>query len=152
MATRKRGKSRRIASAAAEARRAATQVRAYFATQPPVARRALRRLRDAIRAAAPGAVEGFSYRMPVFRYEGRPLVWYAAFKAHCSLFPMTPEIRRVLGRALDGYETSKGTVRFPLTPLPPVALVKRLVKARLGELRATLAQGPGPRAGRHAAP
>ena len=61
------------------------------------------------------------------------LVWYAAFKNHCSLYPMTGAIRRKLAGDLKGFEMSKGTVRLPLAKPIPVGLVKKLVKARMAE-------------------
>ena len=110
------------------------QVRAYFAATPPKARAALNKIRAAIRSVAPRAQEAFSYRIPAFKLADRPLVWYGAFTNHCSLYPMTGEIRRKLARDLKGYETSKGTVRLPLAKPIPVGLVKKLVKARIAEL------------------
>jgi uncharacterized protein YdhG (YjbR/CyaY superfamily) len=109
----------------------------YLATIPAAKRGALQKLRAAIRAAAPGAEEGFSYGLPAFRLDGRPLVCYGASTNHCSFFPMSPAVIRAHADELEKYETSKGTIRFPPDKPLPAALVRKLVKARVAELRAT---------------
>lgn len=113
-----------------------TLIQSYLAALPPATRKRMRELRDAIRAAAPGADEGFTYRIPGFRVNGRPLVWYAGWKEHCSMYPITPALLRAHALDVEGYDTSKGTIRFPLDRPLPTALVRRLLKARLAEVTA----------------
>jgi uncharacterized protein YdhG (YjbR/CyaY superfamily) len=104
----------------------------YIARAPPKFRPELRRLRKTIRAAAPDAEEVLSYAMPAFRQNGM-LVYYAAFKDHCSLFPGSPTVRRQFAAEMKPFEAGKGTLRFtPEHPLP-VDLVRRIVKARVAE-------------------
>jgi uncharacterized protein YdhG (YjbR/CyaY superfamily) len=67
----------------------ATTVADYIANAPPVARRALKQLRTAIKAAAPGITERISYRIPTFDLDGRYLLYIAAFKRHVSVYPVT---------------------------------------------------------------
>jgi uncharacterized protein YdhG (YjbR/CyaY superfamily) len=109
--------------------------RAYFASLPPAVRTRMKTIRDMVRDIVPDAVEVFSYGVPGFRLDGKPLVWYAAFTHHTSLYPMTAAIRRAHAVALKDHKMSTGTVQFPLDEPLPTALVKRLIKARLAELR-----------------
>lgn len=106
-----------------------------MATLPGPARSALARLRAAIRSAAPReATETISYGIPAFKAK-RVLVWYAAFSTHCSLFP-TAAVIDAFRRELAPYTIAKGTVQFPIGKPLPVALIKKLVRAR-----AALAKG-----------
>lgn len=110
-----------------------TEVEDYLADLPEDARATLERIRKAVRAAAPGAEEKIGYGMPGFYLDGHPLTYYAAFKAHCSLFPASPSVINAFADELGGYEVAKGTIRFPIGKPPPAALIKRIVKARIEE-------------------
>ena len=115
---------------------ARAQIDAYMRAQPPEARKALKQVRAIVRATVPAAVEHFSYQMPAFRLDDRGLIWYAAFTGHYSIFPVGAQLVRSLGKAAEKYETSnKGTIRFPLEGPVPVSIVRKIVKARIVELR-----------------
>jgi len=110
-----------------------TSVEDYLAALPDEQRVVLEKLRKTIRAAAPEASETISYQMPTFKDHGRVLVYYAAFRGHCSLFPASNAVMAALGEELTPYFSGKGTLRFtPDKPLP-AALVKKIVMARIEE-------------------
>src|ERR1035438_1400485 len=89
-------------------------VNEYLAGVPEPARTTLKKIRATIRSVVPPeATEAISYGMPAFQYKG-PLFAYAAFKAHCSLFPMGSSVMKLFQDDLKGFETSKGTIRFPV--------------------------------------
>jgi uncharacterized protein YdhG (YjbR/CyaY superfamily) len=105
----------------------------YLAALSTDKRAALQTLRKTIRSVVPRAEECISYSVPAFRLDGKLLVGFGASSAHCSFYPMSGRTVKTLARDLDGYETSKGTIRFsPDHPLP-VALVRKLVTTRIAE-------------------
>ena len=113
------------------------QVEAYLAALPADTRRHVQELRETIRAAAPGAVESFGYGMPAFSLDGKPFVWYGAWKHHSGFYPLSQATTRALAAELEGYDISgKGTIRFRLDQPAPRALVRRLVKAEVGRRKA----------------
>jgi uncharacterized protein YdhG (YjbR/CyaY superfamily) len=110
-----------------------SSVEEYLAALPADKRTALEKLRKTIKAAAPEATETISYQMPAFKDHGRILVYYAAFKDHCSLYPASEAVMEALGDELKPYFAGKGTIRFPADKPLSAALVRKIVKARLEE-------------------
>ncbi len=97
-------------------------------------RDALQEIREAIHAVTPNAEECISYGIPAFRLNGRSLVFFGAWANHCALYPGSSATLKKFRNELRDFQTSKGTLRFsPDNPLP-VALVKKLVKARVAQI------------------
>lgn len=112
---------------------AARTVADYMARTPPPARRLLKQLRTAIKAAAPGITERISYRIPTFDLDGRYLLYIAAFREHVSLYPVTAGMVARYAKAIAPYRAGKGTLRFPLDGVIPTGLITKLAKVRVRE-------------------
>jgi uncharacterized protein YdhG (YjbR/CyaY superfamily) len=108
-----------------------TTIDEYFAALGDVQRAALEKLRKSIRAAAPAAVECISYQLPAFRLDGKLLVAFGAWANHCAFYPGA--VMEDLGVELEGYDTSKGTIRFLSSHPLPATLVRKIVKARIAK-------------------
>lgn len=115
----------------------ATNTDEYMTRLTEAQRAGITALREAIRAAAPGAEDAFGYGIPAFRLHGKPFIWYAAWKRHFSLYPLSAAMLREHAGAIAGYETAKGTIRFPASRPLPLDLVRALVASRIAELRMT---------------
>jgi uncharacterized protein YdhG (YjbR/CyaY superfamily) len=105
----------------------------YLARLPLDKRAVLEKLRRTIRAAAPGVEECISYQLPAFRLDGKVLVLYGATANHCSFYPGSGTAVEAHKGDLEGYRTSKGTIRFGAAKPLPAALVRKIVKYRIAE-------------------
>jgi uncharacterized protein YdhG (YjbR/CyaY superfamily) len=106
----------------------------YLTAVSPDQRAALEKLRKTIKAAVPDAEECISYGLAAFRLDGKPLVAFGASDKHCAFYPMSSTTVKTFAKELAGYDTSKGTIRFQAIKPLPVALVRKLVKARIAEI------------------
>jgi len=120
-------------SRAVKSKDAPETVDEYLARVPEPARTTLNKVRAVIRSVVPAeATEAISYGVPTFKYKG-PVIWFAAFSKHCSVFPTASVIEKFKDELKD-YKTSKGTIQFPVDKPLPSALVKKMVKARIAEI------------------
>jgi len=112
----------------------------YIARCEPSAQKVLKQVRRVIRKALPGAEEVISYQIPAYRLHGRVVVYFAAWKTHYSVYPMTRKIEAAFPREVARYETSgKGTIRFPYTGPVPVELIQGIARMRADDVVAAKA-------------
>jgi uncharacterized protein YdhG (YjbR/CyaY superfamily) len=114
--------------------RALSTIDDYLDDLPAAQRAVLARVRALVGDLAPDAEEGTSYGVPAFIYAGRPLLGLGAAKSHLSVFPFSPAAIDAVRDRLDGFDVSKGTIRFsPENPLPDDVLAE-VVRARMREI------------------
>jgi uncharacterized protein YdhG (YjbR/CyaY superfamily) len=110
----------------------------YIAAQSAAAQPRLRELRAIIRAAAPDATEVISYGMPTYRFRVGS-VYFGAARSHCALYGSAMDL---FAEELRSFDTSKGTIRFPLNLPIPQDLVHRLVVATVAQRAAAKTDRP----------
>ena len=116
-----------------KARIAQTSVDEYLALQPKAVQGILEQVRDAIRAAVPRAEELISYQIPAYKLDGEVVLYFAGWKEHYSLYPVSPELLEAFKDELGDCKISKATIQFPLSRAVPVRLIGRIAKFRAKE-------------------
>jgi uncharacterized protein YdhG (YjbR/CyaY superfamily) len=116
--------------------KAAPTIDDYLRAKPAAVRRSLEQVRRAIGRAIPTATESISYQIPAYRLDATPVVFFAGWKEHYSLYPASTPLVKAFSTELLPYSISKGTIRFPLSERVPVALIARLAKFLFAEATA----------------
>ncbi len=99
-------------------------------------RRALQKLRKTIRSIIPKAEECISYGLPAFRLDGAVVAGFHATSKGCSYFPFSGSTLKTLAKDVASYDQTKSALHFPPDEPLPSNLVKKLIKARIAELKA----------------
>jgi len=98
----------------------------FISVYPPAVQEKLKKLRNAIRKAAPKATEAIKYGMPTFVLNGN-LVHFSAWKDHIGFYPRV----KTFEKELAAYEGGKGTVKFPMDKPLPLGLIEKMVRSRV---------------------
>lgn len=109
-----------------------TTVDDYILAFPEPVQTKLQELRRLIKDAAPEAEETIKYGMPTFTLHGN-LVYFAAWKKHIGLYPITAAMEASLDELADWKTSGKGTIQFPLDQPLPGALIRSIVAFRVRE-------------------
>lgn len=104
----------------------------YIKTFPVEVQSLLGNIRAVIRENGSNAVESISYGMPAYKLNGKPLVYFAAFKNHIGFYA-TPSGHETFSKELSAYKQGKGSVQFPLNEAIPYELIKRMVVFKVKE-------------------
>jgi uncharacterized protein YdhG (YjbR/CyaY superfamily) len=111
-----------------------TSIDAYLATVTGPQKATLEKLRTTLRAVVPKAQECISYNLPAFRLGDEVVAGFSATAKGCSYYPFSGSTLRTVAKDVKGYTQTRGALHFAADKALPVALVRKLVKARLAEL------------------
>ena len=106
----------------------------YIASQPEAVQGVLERVRSTIRKAVPQAEEVISYKIPAYKLQGGPVLYFAGWKQHFSLYPVTANAVAAFKDEIAPYLVKKATLRFPLAQPVPLKLIGRIAKFRAKEV------------------
>lgn len=104
----------------------------YFGSFPQETQKILKEIRQIIQKSAPESVESISYGMPAYKLNGKPLVYFAAFKNHIGFYA-TPTGHVAFSEKLSKYIQGKGSIQFPIDQPMPLELIEMIVKFRVGQ-------------------
>ena len=104
----------------------------YIRQFPPAVQLILQDIRQVILNAAPRATESIAYKMPAYQLNGKPLIYFAAYKHHIGLYA-TPSGHAAFANELAGFKQGKGSVQFPLSQTIPLDLIRKIVTFRCRE-------------------
>ena len=107
-------------------------VASYFAKFPEASQKRMQQIRALILEKAPEARESISYGMPTYKSNGKPLIYFAAFKNHIGLYA-TPSGHTHFADALSQYKQGKGSVQFPNEQPLPLDLIAEIIAFRVEE-------------------
>lgn len=118
-----------------------TTVHEYMDALPEDARAVLTKVRETLLKAVPGAEEVISYQIPAIRSDG-PVFYFAGWKQHYSLYPLTESLLEAFGEELGAYQLEKGTIRFAYDRPVPAKLIAAMAKFRAKENAQVAASKP----------
>lgn len=111
----------------------------YITEAPAEVKQILINIRNLISEKAPEAVSCIAYNMPAFKYDKKPLVYFAAFKNHIGFYAL-PSGNVAFQKELTKYKTGKGSIQFPLDQEIPYDLIGQIVEFRVVEMNDALSQ------------
>ncbi len=113
----------------------------YIDAQPTGSRKVLEQVRATIRKAIPKAEETISYGIPTYKVDGVVVIYFAGWKQHYSLYPVSASVLAECSGEEGAYTLEKSTIRFPLGEPVPVGLIECIVKARARGVAARAQKG-----------